>query len=120
MTTTSTLAAFTADKRARMARAFDLVCPQKHAAELAERGLITRGSAAERTWRDPINAVVTDGMLIEAGVSIADVAEAIAFYTATEARISAERIGSLPWVSFIGGTDGFYVRAIGYRRGPAA
>lgn len=106
---------------ARMERAFALVCPATRARELAARGLISAADAAAVSWKDRIVCLVTDDELAAAGVTIGEVADAIAFYTATDAAITREpQIGSLPWVSFLnGGVPGFFVAATGYRRGPA-
>jgi hypothetical protein len=104
----------------RMNRAFALVCPKRHAEELAERGMIPASAAAAKSWRDRIAATVTDEMLAEAGVTIDDVALAVEFFTATRARITREQIGGFAWVWFLeDGMPGYLVFADGYRAGPA-
>lgn len=81
-----------------MARAFALVAPEKFGA---------------RDWREPVNAWVTARELDAAGVSIDAVREAVEYFTATEASVSAAIAGRS------GGGIGYLVRALGYRRGPA-
>lgn len=71
---------------AEMANAFDLVAPSD--------------------WRAEIDAHVTGSALAEQGLTIRNVAEAVEFYTATEA-------------TFVPEGDGFRVKAAGYRAGPA-
>lgn len=57
-------------------------------------------------WRGPINAWVSDIGLHTDGLTIDDVLAGVLYYTATSARITRER-------------DGWRVRAVGYRNGPA-
>ena len=105
--------------KARMERAFRLVDPAERARELVERGIIPESAAASVSWRDEIAAVVTDEQLAEARVTIDDVKQSIAFFTATEAYCFREAVGSLPWVAFLRCVGGWMVRADGYRKGPA-
>jgi len=74
-------------------KAFDLVCPAEHAKKLAERGLIPAEVAAKVSWRGPICALILATELDEAGVTLAEVCEAIEFFTATEASVSCELVG---------------------------
>jgi hypothetical protein len=82
-----------------MHAAFELVSPEKFGA---------------KDWRCAINAFVTISELRKAGVTIEDVAQAIAFMTATEASVS-EPLG----IAGKPGELGYVVRAKGYRAGPA-
>ena len=101
-------------------RAFGLVDPSASAARLAEIGAMSASAAASASWKDPIAEIVTDEELAAAGVTIADVAEAIGFFTATEAKITRERIGGTPFVRYLGdGAPGYMIFADGYRNGPA-
>lgn len=81
-------------------KAFELVTPERFGA---------------KDWREPIEAVVTGAELAAAGVTIEEVKEAVAFMTATEARVNnyiiAGHLGEKGLVH--------YVKAVGYRRGPA-
>jgi hypothetical protein len=97
-------------------RAFALVCPvtRAHALGLSDEQI----AGARITWRDPIASLVTDTQLDEAGVTIGDVVEAVAFYTATAATVSRERIGRIGSVDHCG-APGWLVLAAGYRAGPA-
>lgn len=105
----------------KMAKAFALVCPLKCAERLVKAGWLSEENLKKVSWRDRIAAVVTDAELAEAGVTIAEVREAVAFYTATEASVSRERIAkTLP--NKRGKTKnelGYLVMADGYRAGPA-
>ena len=100
-------------------RAFAFVCPGEHARRLAEVGYITESDAARHSWRDPICELVLTADLEAQGLTIADVESAIRFYTATEPTVTAEQIGSTPFVNFLNGQPGFLVVAAGYRAGPA-
>jgi hypothetical protein len=98
--------------------AFSLVCPLANAQELAIRGIIANADHA--SWKDEIAALVTADELAEANVTIADIFEAIEHFTATHATVRACKVGSLPWVTFLGdGKPGFLIQAPGYRKGPA-
>lgn len=92
-------------EQATLKRAFDLVCPTLVAKALAKRGGITPARAALATWRDAIAARVSQKQLDAASVTIEQVVEAVAFYTATEATVR-EALGG-----------GFIVQADGYRAG---
>ncbi len=81
---------------ARMAKAWNMVCPTNHGA---------------KDWREPVRAYVNERELEEAGTTIAEVEEAVAFYTATEATTTEFKNA--------GGGRGWMVYAAGYRRGPA-
>lgn len=100
---------------AKMRRAFDLVCPRAHALKLAEQGLIPREVAEQVSWKGAIGALVTEAELRAADVTIADVADAVDFFTATTARVSAERIATEGG----GEQPGYLVIAAGYYAGPA-
>lgn len=78
--------------QAKMTKAFKLVEPPSH-------------------WKNPIDAVVTTEQLREAGLTIGDVAEAVAHFTGTPATI--EQAPS--WVSL---EPLYHVTAIGYFAGP--
>lgn len=106
---------------AALTAAFDLVCPRKCLERWAAREpRITRKMVESRTWRDQIDALVTDSDLEAAGVTIEQVAEAVAHFTATDARIERfECIGSRQGESFAEPQPGYLVQAIGYRAGPA-
>src|SRR5262249_16227155 len=77
-------------------------------------GLVTPERFGAKDWRCPIEAVLTNAELVQAGLTVEDIKEAIVFMTATEARHSVElaRIGNLRLTihSFL---------ADGYRAGPA-
>lgn len=77
-------------------KAFELVTPERFGA---------------KDWREPIEAIVTGVELAEAKVTIEEVAEAVAFMTATEAKVEAVPTGTRFVV--------WKVTATGYRRGPA-
>ncbi len=62
-------------------------------------------------WRAPIAKFVTIETLGHAGVTIEDVKEAVAFYTATEATVE--------FSPFAKAGAGYVVTAKGYRAGPA-
>ena len=109
---TTTTAQATETLRSTMERAFDLVDPAMRATALL--GHSNHG----KTWKDPICSLLPQSELDSAGVTIEQVAEAIAFYTATEAGISAEKIGRVGAVDHHG-APGYLVMADGYRRGPA-
>lgn len=78
---------FTFDLQARMRAAFDLVAPA-------------------HDWRASIDAYVSDDALDAASLSLAEIADSVMFFTATEATLT--RTG-----------HGWRVRAVGYRNGPA-
>jgi hypothetical protein len=86
-------------EQAMMQKAFELVTPEKWGA---------------KDWRCAINAYVTAEELEKAGVTIAEVVEAIAFMTATEANVHEYNLASAT-----PGRKGFHVTAKGYRAGPA-
>jgi len=71
-----------------LTKAFDLVKPSTH-------------------WKDVISAYVPAHALVEAGVTIEDVARAVIHFTATEADVNPLSMGA------------FFVQAKGYRAGPA-
>lgn len=100
-----------------MRTAFDLVNPAHLVRELIDRGILPKTVDAD--WRAPIAVMVTDEQLSAAGVSIDDVIDAVAFFTACKAQVSRERIAGLPWVSFLEAKPGWLVIADGYRNGPA-
>jgi hypothetical protein len=83
----------TMDVRSAMVAAFALVAPKSH-------------------WKDAVYAVVSVSSMEASGLTIYDVTESIAFYTATEAKTQAitGENGAL-W--------GYLVTAPGYRAGPA-
>ena len=62
-------------------------------------------------WRSAISAVLTNADLEAVGVSLADVADAIEFFTATKASVT--------YSSTLGGEPVYIVRAAGFRNGPA-
>lgn len=65
--------------------------------------------APKGDWKGPIDATVSVSKLKEMGITVAHLVEAIEFYTATEAKVTApEEAGDL-----------LFVRAAGYRAGPA-
>lgn len=100
---------------ATLSKAFDLVCPAKHAQALVEQGKLSAENAAQVSWRDRIAALVTDSALVAAGVDVSMVCQAVAHYTATEARVSRHVISKAD-----GSTEpGYLVQAAGYRAGPA-
>lgn len=110
-------------RRPVLAKAWDLVCPALFAKKLAEAYSTNAGLTAALTkvsWKDDIHALITDMEIAEAGVSIHDVAEAIEFYTATEAKITRETIGGTAFVAYPKGEPGYMVVSPGYRGGPAA
>jgi hypothetical protein len=82
-------------RKVRMEAAFALVSPEKFGA---------------KDWRCPIKAYVTYETLAAANVTIEEVKEAVAFFTATEATVK-----ELPGGPFAG----YGVTAMGYRAGPA-
>lgn len=108
------LAASKTPHQERMERAFALVSPDLHAKRLgyasSELGLVS--------WKDPIAALVPQSELDASGVTIQDVAEAVEFFTATTASITAEKIGRIGSRDFRG-APGFLVLADGYCMGPA-
>lgn len=108
-----------ASHRARMTTAFDLVCPGKHARELAARGMISPEIAERFTWRERIAATVLEEDLDAAGLTLADVIEAVEFFTATSPTVEEANVASEAWVSFITPRRGFLILADGYRLGPA-
>lgn len=112
-------AALLAVDTAKLQRAFDLVDPSAHAKRLAALGLIPAEVAKGASWKDQIAEIVTDRDLETAGVTIDDVREAIAFYTATEATITRHQIGRLYADVFDPPIPGYLVLADGYRAGPA-
>jgi hypothetical protein len=107
----------------KLEKAFALVCPAEHAKKLAAAGVLSAADAGRASWKDPISALVLESELRVGGVSIDDVVEAIRFYTATEPTFTAERIGHRAGDSarFImePSRPGWWVRADGYRAGPA-
>jgi hypothetical protein len=107
-----------ADRDTRLAPAFALVDPAAHARFLAERGFISNDAASRISWKDPISALVTKAELRAEGLSIQDVAEAVAFYTATEASVLPVTVGRRSGHEGTGG-PGYLVTALGYHRGPA-
>jgi hypothetical protein len=110
----------TSSSPATLSKAFDVVCPAKHAALLAASGMIPASAAASKCWKDAIASVVTVDDLANAGVTIEEVAEAIEFYTATKATITSEKVVQTLFVRYVGEpVDAFLVLADGYRRGPA-
>jgi hypothetical protein len=100
---------------AKLSRAFDLVTPAPNPELCALYGL----TGGRRDWKDRIHAIVTDDELEAANVTIADVEEAIAHYTATIPRVTRERIKGTLRVTYIDGCPGYMVQADGYRAGPA-
>lgn len=102
-----------------MTRAFNLVCPHEHAQALADVGLITQQAANFVSWKDPIGALVTDDDLAQASVTIDHVREAVVYFTATVPVITREAIGGTSLVHHLQPRPGWFVRATGYRRGPA-
>jgi hypothetical protein len=102
-----------------MEKAWALVNPRAYAEELEDRGLLSAASVAKVSWKDPISALVTDEDLATAGVTIDQVREAIIYFTATEPRITREKIGGKPWVHHLIPLDGWLVTATGYLMGPA-
>lgn len=66
--------------------------------------------ANETDWKKPVLALVSNKMLQAAGLSIEDVAEAVAFFTATVAKVTPAGTSDGP---------GYFVTAVGYRAGPA-
>ncbi len=103
----------------KLSKAFKLVDPGERAKFLAAVGLISEAAASRHSWRDEIAALVLDSDLVAAGVTTDDIREAVAYYTATEATITTERIGGLSHVHFLEAVPGYFVRAKGYRAGPA-
>lgn len=103
-----------------LSAAFDLVCPRKCLERWAAREpRITRKMIESRSWRDQIDALVTDEDLSAAGVTIAEVEAAIVFYTATQARVSREQIAGRLGETFTTPRPGYLISAAGYRNGPA-
>lgn len=103
-----------------LSAAFDLVCPRKCLERWAARDQrITRAMVESRSWRDQISALVTDADLAAAGVTIEQVAEAVAHYTATSARITRQQIAGRAGETFAEPLPGYLVLADGYRAGPA-
>lgn len=62
-------------------------------------------------WRGPVSAVLLNEDLDAAGVSLADVCDAVQFFTATPASVT--------YSSTLKGEPAYIIRAVGYRRGPA-
>lgn len=60
-------------------------------------------------WKAPIRAVVLVEDLDAAGLTVDDVTESVAFYTATDASVTV----------LVKPTGAVYVTALGYRAGPA-
>jgi hypothetical protein len=81
-----------------MYRAFALVCPK---------------AWGKADWKEPVNAVLTNADLDVAGVTLADVCKAVEFFTATTARVTYSTVHAT-------GEPAYIIRAVGYRRGPAA
>jgi hypothetical protein len=74
-------------------------------------GFVDPVKRGRKDWKEQILAWVPAEELEAAGLTIADVEEAVRFYTATEPK--TERL------EVFGGGHGYYVEAKGYRRGPA-
>lgn len=104
---------------AKMKTAFDLVNPAVKMAEMAKRDPRLASWAAKASWKDEIAELLTDEEIDAAGVTIDDVREAIAFYTATEAKITRKTIAGSRGERFDAGKHGYLVIAKGYRKGPA-
>ena len=66
--------------------------------------------ANETDWKQPIAALVSDKMLRTSGLSIENVAEAVMYFTATIAKVTAAGTSD---------GSGYFVTAVGYRDGPA-
>jgi hypothetical protein len=115
-----TFATLTA-RRPILAKAWDLVCPALHAKRLAERGLITAEQASKVSWKGRIVALVLDSELDAAGVTLEDIAEAVEFYTATEAFISPEMVGYRAGDEDrdVSPRPGHFIQAAGYAAGRA-
>lgn len=103
-------------RRPVLSKAFDLVNPALYAKRLSE----AYGIDAKGHWKDEISTLLTDVELAEAGVTIKDVEEAIEFYTATEAKVTRERIGGDAFVRYLKDEPGYLIISPGYRGGPAA
>jgi hypothetical protein len=99
----------------KLGTAFDLVTPAPNAAVMALYGV----KSLRGDWKDRIHAIVTDDDLAAAGVTIADVEEAVIHYTATIARVTRERIKGTTLVTYLDVVPGYLVMADGYRAGPA-
>lgn len=92
-------------------------CPGNQRAIAMDRAfaLVTPDRFGARDWREPVHAVISGAELHAAGLTIADVKEAVIYMTSTEASVRtwivAGGLGDLGLV--------YHVTAIGYRGGPA-
>ncbi len=108
------------DLKARMTKAFELVCPATHAAKLAAFGMISGADAASVSWKGRIAAVLTQDDLTQAGVTLAEVIDSIEFFTATSPVVTEEKIFQTAFVRYVGEPmSGWLVLADGYAVGPA-
>lgn len=74
--------------------------------------LVDPTSWGMRDWKEPVSAVVHPDDLAAAGVTLEQVKDAVAFYTATEATVREAKTA-------VPGVTAYIVTAIGYRNGPA-
>lgn len=99
-----------------MHKAWDLVSPRKQAMDLAERGELSQEQADKTSWKGMVRCFVPDRLLAETGLTIAQVAQSVGFFTATEASVRRTEKGVL--FSDSDPEPGYMVTAPGYYAGP--
>lgn len=90
-----------------MQRAFDLVNPRALAEQAFARGEIKQADLDQISWKDEIDHVVTDAILTQANVTLAQVVDAIIYRTGDVPQVRSDKHKGI-----------HHIIGSGYRMGP--